>query len=332
MKKTKLLAKVMLLAILVTGVISLSGCTFARDVPVVLDKEIPNLDEQGVSYLLIRNLNNYEYITDVDYLHYSINGGFEIKNGESIYNPAIIEISAGFDGDGLYKESNFIYLTNSVSISIKCDFYPVKGDVGELEYEFKYIYPSHYKYNKVVYIHSNSQLVGKVYYDTQKTVEESWIENFLSDNLVLMTVKNYSDSKKEFDNIEENITSYLSVGNIANSQYCSDVLSYSSKIEDGLYIEYGSQYYSNIINTVVLNFKGDESTNFSNISIRAEFYEYKKTFDLLRYEIGENDTINIYNGDVLVGKIDIYCLNSISYEWIEKFLDDSLIVVEVKNR
>ena len=68
----QILAKVMLVVVLLLGTTT-TGCIFPKEDPVILDKEIPNLDEQPVSYLMIRNLNKCDYVTDVDYLHYSIN-------------------------------------------------------------------------------------------------------------------------------------------------------------------------------------------------------------------------------------------------------------------
>ena len=249
-----------------------------------------------------------------------------------------MEVSAGFDGEGFHKRSYFFYLSKNISMSIMGCFYPVKGDIEKLEYEFKYVDSSPYKYNRVVYIHSNFQLVGKFYYYAQKFVKENWIEDFLNENLILMTVKKYSDTDKVLNNTSsDNIVSYLSLGNISNSQYCSEIMNYTTHVNGGTKIEHGSEYYSDISNLVHIEFKGDKSIDEKNISVQAEFYAYKGILEELRYEFSDMSEdksveIAIYNGNVMVGALSIICEEEISNEWICSFLSENLIITEIKDR
>ena len=331
--KTKLITRIMLLVLLFTSVFSFAGCGWFKEAPLILDSEIPNLDEESVSYLLFRDLNECDYVTDIERFRYTIDGGFSVENGEKLYEAPIINLSAGFDGDGLRKKSSWIYLTKSSDISILGNFYPVKGDIGELEYEFKYIFSLTYKYNRVVYIYSNSQLVGKVYYDGQKRVKKDWIRDFLNDNLISMTIQNYSN-KENISNTQNHILSYLSIGNIADSEYCSNLINYNADVSGGLKVEYGSDYYTDIVNTIHLTFQGDDTVNNDQISMQAEFYENKLGFCNLKYEIVDDltdngATVKIYSNEVLVGNIELVAEEEIPNEWIESFLNDNLIVLEI---
>ena len=331
--KTNLVARALLLVLFITSAMNFVGCGWLAEDEMNLDNEIPNLDNHIVSYLLFRDLEKCDYINDVDYFHYVIDGGFFVVNGVKQYTTPIIQASAEFDADGLSKKSYSIFLIKSSAISVWAHFYPIKRDIGELKYEFKYINSTKYKYHRVVYIYSDSQLVGKVYYDAQKRVPKDWIEDFLNDNLVSMTVKNYSDIEST-SNKKDYISSYLSIGNIGNSQYCSNFINYRASVNGGLEIEYGSEYYTNIVNSINLEFDGDESTNNARISIQADFYENNLAFDVLRYEsmhdsINNIITINIYSGDLMVGIMNIDAEEDISNEWIESFLNENLIIVEM---
>lgn len=336
--KSKFITRVMILILLLTSAMSYIGCGLFEETPIILDNEIPDLNNQNISYLLLRDLNVSEDITDVEHYYYSIDGGFVIKDGEILYDPAIIEVSAEFDGEGLNKNSFSIYLIKESSMSVMGMFYPVKGNIGELEYEFKYVDASPYKFHKVVYIYSNSQLIGKVYYDTSKIVQNDWITEFLNNNLILMNVKQYSvEESNGAENRQNHIVSYLNIGNIVSSEYCNEVINYSSNVNGGMNIEFGSNCYSDIKNTVNIEFNGNESTNYADISMQAEFYEFKEALGVLDYKIVDDlkdnaSTVSIYNGDVIVGEINIICDNEITHEWIEGFLNENLIVTEIKNR
>ena len=334
MNKTKLIARVMVLVILLTSAFSFVGCALTEN-PVVLDREIPNLDDYTLGYLMIGDLSNCEYITNVDYLDYAIDGEFTVKNGEMKYEPAIIKFSAGFDVKGISKKSYNNLLVKNSALSIMGHFYPIKGDIGELEYDFKRVDSTPYKYRRVVYIYSNSQLVGKVYYDAQKRVKKSWIEDFLNDNLISMTINKYSNIDNAVDKADL-ISSYLSIGNVATSSYCSNLINYSANINGGLQFEYGSKYYTDVVNSVNIEFEGDESINNAHILIDADFYESKFAVDCLKYEVVEtsinnkNMTINVYSDTVLVGTVNIDSKEEISIEWIEGFFNENLIIVEIQ--
>ena len=329
--KLKLFARMMIIVQIFVCVISFSGCGWLAESPVILDDTIPNLDDHSINYLLFRDLKDCNYITGIDYYKYSVDGEFTTKDGETKYTAPIIQISTGFDCDQLDKMSYDFYLTKVVDMSIWGHFYPTKADIDELQYEFRYIHSSKYKFYRVVYIYSNSQLVGKVYYDTQGKVEKDWIENFLNDNLISMTVTKNCDIKN-VPSKEKHKLSYLSIRNTDNSKYCSQLVNYSVNVSGGLKIEYGSEYYTDVVNSIDLDFKGDESINNSYISLHAEFYESKEPIEKVRYNVVDDCKIEIYSKDMLIGIINIVSEENISSEWIEEFLNKNLLLTVIMDR
>ena len=115
------------------------------------------------------------------------------------------------------------------------------------------------------------------------------------------------------------------------------MINYTADVDGGLNIEFGSKYYKDIKTIVNIEFEGDESINYANITMQAEFYEFKSSLGVLKYEIIDSvednfSTVNIYNGDMVIGRINIFSEKEIASEWIESFLNENLIVTAIKSR
>ena len=332
----KHISRLLVLVMLLTSALAFSGC---EDISFELDNSLPDLSQGPIYYLCLGDINQYDCIDKIEYGYYEFEGSYSIENGETNYTTPILNVHYGFDSENIKKHSFLFLLTKSVGANVWGVFYPFKESLVDLKYEFKHIYSTHHIFNRVVYIYNASSLIGKLYYHTQSAVNQTWVEGFLNENLVLMSIYNYSEApiavestrKVEILNKDEHITSYLTIGNLNDSKLCESVIEFDSTIDGGINIEFGTYKREKIINCLNLTIKADESMGFAGVSIDAKFYGVEKSIGVIRYEYKESvesTVLNVYSGDDLLGEIFISSDTVIPHEWIENFIDDCLVVVE----
>ena len=344
--KTKLIAKLMLVVILLITMVVISSCnTQTKNDKVDLEKRF-NLDDGSINFLTMRSINVIGVEREV-WTESSL-ATFNFVNGEETYSRPYISYSTTIDNSDLGDGRTFFekYIKKHVSFSgspkysmkIHVISYAYQGEVGEFRYEFD----SKFSKGEKIRIYNNDELITIMTVTTTLDMPNEFYTEILDNSLFVITANKYSDIQlgtktpnQDTMFIEPDIDymqlSYLSFRDIRNSYENIKINNYKSFFDGGYSDIYWETGYKDVVNYVRLDFY-DNLLN-ADIKIEAEFYEYREQMGKIEYEFAidkENrNCIELYSNSVLVGKVFYSSEVDMSQEWLIGFLNENIVVISV---
>ena len=347
--KTKLIARIMLLVLLLASAVSLGACGYKTDVDI---EKCFNIDDGTIKFLCMRSIFNVfpSYTKNTPYWGTGyIDSGLRIVNGQSLNTrPRItygITISNSDWGDGrtFYEKHIKKYISKQgshhYSMIISADFYAFVGEIGEIRYEFD----EHYSKGERIKIYNNDELVSEVSVITKLKKSEDFYRELLEKTLFVISIDKYSEIKysdvavnEDYYYYDPNLDvmefSYVSLRDVRNSEQVTELIKYDSKFSGGYSSVAHKVGYYDVINEVKLDFSTESLNN--NIQIEAEFYEYRAAMGKIEYSFvtdkQKGDCVELYTNNYLIGKIFYNSKSEISNEWLTEFLNENLVVMTVR--
>ena len=334
--KAELVARLMLVVILVVSATSMCSCK--DNIQIDMTQRF-NLDDGSIKFLCMEYINQDDsnYIQK-DMLWYFCDG-IQFSDGTEEYSRPYINCSGGIyveelgDGRLLYNNGK------KVSFTFDAQYYAFQGEIGELRYEFV----KNMLFEKRINIYNNNELVGKISFKTRLIISNEVYSYFLDNHLCYIDIEKYTNvipSTRVPDEIPMGVPnldvaqhSYLSIRNVENSEDSFEIIEYTSKFSNGFKKMYANYYeYTNAINKVDITMKVNLFD--THLHITAEFYEYREQMGEIEYVfIMDNEFANcveLYSNSILVGKVFYSSEAEISQEWFTSFLNENLVVINVK--
>ena len=134
----------------------------------------PSLASMEISYLTIRDLRNSNANIDLYDYKSNFNGGY-----------SSIEWKTGYEAVSNENKLGFYVPSLNANIQIEAEFYEYREKMGKIEY----VFTSGEENGDCVELYSHSVLVGKVFYSSDIEIAEDWLESFLNENLVVISLK-----------------------------------------------------------------------------------------------------------------------------------------------
>ncbi|MBR2381022.1 MAG: hypothetical protein IKA84_00815 [Clostridia bacterium] len=347
LNKTKLVARLMIIAVLITGAIILSSCNTQNQYDEVdLEKRF-NLDDGSISFLTMRSINVTG--TGREVWNGSSLRTLYIVNGDETYSRPFISYSTTIENSDLGDGRTFFekYIKKYVSFSgspkysmkIHVVSYAFQGEVGELRYEFI----SGFSENVKIAIYNNDELITTMAVTTTLDMPNEFYIEILDNSLFVISADKYSAVELGTNapnqehilldpDLDHMNLSYLSFRDIRNSYEHIKINNYKSFFEGGYSSIDWQTGYQDVVNEFKFDFD-DEFIN-ANVKIEAEFYEYRERMGEIEYlftvDKEKGNGIELYSNSILVGKVFYSSEAEISQEWLISFLNENLVVINVK--
>ena len=346
--KTKLIAKIILLVLLVTSALSFVGCSNKNKIDV--NKRF-NIEDGTINFLCMRSVPRVfpQYIERVHGWSITHSGErFSVLDGKETYTRPFISYGVTLfpyglgDGRNFYEKNIKPHITGKkyeYSMMIDADFYAFQGAIGEIRYEF-----DKFKLNgEEIEIYNNDELVGIVSVKTSLNMSEDFYRNILDQTLFVITVDKYSNieyssktpsntSTKTMPNLSTVELSYLSIRDIRNYSNEISLTTYESSLTGGIhYIGRVIEEYREVSSEVMLEFS--VASLECNVKMDAEFYEYRAPMGKINYHFlyddEKGDYIELRTQRGIVGRIYYSSDGNLTQEWLIDFLDENLVVIHI---
>ena len=345
--KTKFIARIMLLVLLLASVFSFAGCSKKESIDI--NKRF-NIDDGKINFLCMRSVSNvfseYTYRehswSDGNYLNgLYIQDGIEYYSRPSISYSVTINSAELGDGRTFYEKyiNKYVDMQGSYEYSMKIhgEFYAFQGDADSFRYEFD----KHNFKGENIKIYSEEELIAELSVVTKLKKSEDFYRELLDKTLFVITVDKYSEIEysaiKPNDIYESNHNlnytnlSYLGIRDIRNSKDVDELITYKSSFNGGYSGVYWDTLYHDVVNEIEIQFSSGMLD--TNIQMEAEFYEYRADMGEIFYsfvtDTENGGCIELYSNSWLVGKIFYTSTAEISKEWLTDFLNENLVVISV---
>ena len=339
--KTKILARVMLVVLLFSSAINLSGC--GKNVYVDIKKKF-NLNDGKITFLCLSNISTNREVWGHGYCKgvYITDGNESYERPCITYSSTIVDEKLG-DGRTFYEKHIKKYLStggsSEYSMIIGASFYAFQGDLGVLRYEFE----PYYSKGEKIKIYNNDELIGIVSVTTKLNISKEFYIEMLDEKLFTITADKYlltepgdTAPKEEDAAIPPSLLiseiSYLTIRDLRNCDENITLTDYISNFHGGYSSVKWQTGYEPVKNENKLCFQVPSLS--ASIQIQAEFYEYREKMGKIEYEfvsdLENGDYVELYSHSILVGRVLYSSDVKISEEWMVRFLNENLVVISVK--